>query len=444
MTLKGRHESVMMPLVVITESYNETSFEDSDSSALSYTVSFTRTRNGGYSDFFVTTNALEVTNLSPDILDFSGYPQIVRTEDFEVHGDVGYATFFRRGVSVMKAFDVGTNGGSEDFVFCESVLAGTPLKFAYDLVYAAATASAKTDYYYKTINGSPVGIGSGSGYKSVEKNTTCWASAWDFSGVPIWNSSSNSGQHGGVLVTQRHLWEAEHFQSPVGTQFKFLGTDGVLHTRISIGVNSRPTGDSLSETSHLLAVAGDIRIHTLDSPLPSSVASYPIIGMWASVQVGGETSTQDTWRSSITAANPVVVIYLDQNRRAWFTGSFSDDCKALTDVIDAVSFDGVETGAFVSGIRFSAFQPGTDFSDTLVTTGRIRNGQSGDSGSPLMYPLSGNTMAIASIFTSPVAGAFPSESRMNAIIASADSDAITRGNLSLPTGLTVTVAPDPS
>jgi hypothetical protein len=96
------------------------------------------------------------------------------------------------------------------------------------------------------------------------QNTQFLYSGFDWSGIAIWNSYSNSNQRGVTAISPRHVLMANHFPVPNGTTVRFMGNNGVIVNRTVIS-SSQPI------------VNQDIRIGVLNSDLPSSVIFYPIL-----------------------------------------------------------------------------------------------------------------------------------------------------------------------
>ena len=413
---------------VVTGSF--TSYSDRTQATFSYTYS-------------VSTNADTVTNLNPEVLDLSGFPDVVGVES--PSGTIGTVRFSLNGVSTTRVFDIGTQGSPQTFRVCEGVVAGTLLAHCHNLIFPAASAVGKTDYYYETSSGTPVSLLSGTAYLTAKRNSDCWAAQWDFSGVPVWNSSGaapgvGGAQHGGALITTRHLVEANHFASPVGAVFKFMTADGAIISRTSIGVSQPAVGSTTYETNHLAAVSGDIRVHVLDSALPESIAVYPIVGDWSmSNFVAGAASSSTPYQlNGAYYRSPVVGVWLAQTRKAKFIGSYGADCLTYDTGLTTTTFAGVSVTLPATSFSFSMVFSGSDFVTSLTSTGRHANGVSGDSGSPIFLPRNGSNLVLCTCWTSPASGPRYTAARLNALIASADT------NAGIPTGLTVTVAPDPT
>ena len=67
-------------------------------------------------------------------------------------------------------------------------------------------------------------------------NTNCWAYEIDFSCASPWNSA-NGSLRAGTLISPRHVLQAAHYASPIGTRFYFRGTDNQIYSAVSLATN---------------------------------------------------------------------------------------------------------------------------------------------------------------------------------------------------------------
>lgn len=443
MILKTRHGAEYVPFISILTRPIDGGWTEGAPIVGTFSTYVERTQPEYYNEYTVTTNAGTIENLSPLTLDLADFPVVKRAAGFV--GSSGNVRFTRNGVGLTRSFNIATVGQPQVFQVPVSLTSSTLLSYFHNLAFGAASAVDKNDFYYRTVGGSGVAVLQGNTYTTVQPNPDCWAAGWDFSGVPIWNSSGGSGggsQHGGALITNNgthaHLIEAEHFRSPVGSVFRFMKPDGSLAVATSIGVNSRPSGATNLETQQLNEIPGDSRVHLLrwDSG-GSGVASYPVAGPWIAAEaVTGSVSSSLPWQTAKTVKFPLVCIYLDQSRRAYFLGSYASDCKTSTYSVATTTWNGSSISLDYAHIAAMGAGIPSDFATALGA--RHRAGISGDSGSALFTPLSSSSLALATCFTSPLSGPYFQQSRLNALIASADT------NAGVSTGLTVTVAPDPT
>ena len=453
MNLTTRHESAFKPLVVVTPVSVPTSFTDSSLVDGTYTNYVNRIFTASQQQQFVSAPFCEIDNLTPSRLDLSEFP-VVKMVAEGTAGE-GILRFREKDVSVQRRLWVGPTTQVGNQTITKELRNGTLLKYFHDLVIAKASQSGKSDEFYcRKSDNLPVPVHVGTTHTTVKPNPNCWvAGGWDFTGVPIWCSAGaapNAGggsQHGGVLITPQHLAEAEHFKGEVGTVWRWMLTDGTLVERHSIGVNRVESNTNFITDAWLKNLTGDMRIHTLNAPLPAGVKIYPIVGPWAYLVTStGTPNGTYTWQTPLTVACPLVGIYLDQQRRAWFVGSYNSDCQIGSNAIASNTYNGSALSVGSASVGFSGLSPSANgaFVDQINATGRHRLGISGDSGSASFVPLSATELALVTCWTSPASGPTYEPPRCNALIASADADAIARGNLSTPTGLTVTVAPDPT
>lgn len=442
MILTTRNHSEIRPFVLAEAVPVEGGWTEGDPITGTYTTYLPRTQSTTQNSYRLTLGA-DVThaNLSPTILDTSDFPIVRAVEDPD--GDVGWIRFTRGAMSIRKDFDVGVSGNPMTFHVPESITAETLLAYTHGLVMAKAGQSGKNDYRYRSIGGSGSAVPMGSGYLVRQPNPDCWAN-WDFSGVPLWNSSGgDSGQggpqHGGVLIHPRVLVEAEHFGSPEGSVFKFMQPNGTLVTRKSIAVNPRPAGANNAETARMNEIPGDIRIHILDEATPAGIKTYPLAGPWARLEKSaGSVDPYLPWKRTQTASCPVVTVYLDQTRRAWFLGCYTNDCDVDTYSVDSTTWNGTAIALTHATCGCTGYGLESDFSEALQEDAhnRHRSGSDGDSGSCLFIPLSSTELAVFTCFTNSAGGPAYQEDRLNLLIAAACVAA------EIPP-ITVTIAPSP-
>ena len=450
MNLRTKNESEFAPLIVSSTITIPTSYTDGPTLEGTFTSYFLRDASESHYEHLVSTNADLVTNLSPTVLDLSEWPNVKRADGYTANE--GRLEFLFKGAKYRRSYWIGNSGSQADITYTNAVKTGTMLAYFHDLVMAAASASGKDELFFRNKNTLvPMEITAGTGYLNAQPNPNCWSAQWDFTGVPIWLSAGGppyaggGPNHGGAPVTSRHFVEAHHYQSPVGTEWAWMLPDGSIVRRHSIGVNSRPAGSDYIETTWLNSIPGDIRIHTLDSPLPAGVKVYPLVGSWSRFHVSnGTPGTAYPFLTPASFKSPLVGIYLDQRRRAWFMGSYSQDCSQNADSVAEIDWNGTLASVTYDTVGLGGGAIEGDLKTAIDATGRLRWGISGDSGSACLVPLNSTDLALLTCLTVPGGGPCYEEARMNLLIASADADAIARGNLSSPTGLTVTVAPDPT
>jgi hypothetical protein len=260
-------------------------------------------------------------------------------------------------------------------------------------------------------------------------NPACWASMFNFTGVAHRNSHWNTPHFAGTAITDRHVLMVSHYLPPVGTVLTFIAADGAKVTRTILGYNSGNTFNGRINTN---PVVGDLAVAVLSSGNLSAagIAVYPVVGPWL-LPNATVTTTNDAvvagWvglklnqdRQVLLAGDVDTVPVLKSPQTAIYEGS------TLTVANSSVGTDfgpNMNDVAFLAG--YSAF-----YSQSIV----------GDSGTPRFFPKADGSLILVGCVTGSNGGAsFPSANVLNALIASADASA------GISTGLTVTVAPDPT
>lgn len=97
------------------------------------------------------------------------------------------------------------------------------------------------------------------------RNRDLWASGLDFSGVSPWNDRTGY-LRGGTLITPMHVLYAEHYQLTHGDTLVFVDGDNNVVTRI---------------LGNHLHVRSDMHVGVLDSPVPNTIAHYPMVSATA-------------------------------------------------------------------------------------------------------------------------------------------------------------------
>jgi hypothetical protein len=318
---------------------------------------------------------------------------------------------------------------------------GTPAKIAFDEI--ATKLSGNPDpqtsrpYYngtsYAECSGKPGGI---------VRNPECWGADWDLSGVPVTHLFGGFFG-GGAMVTARHLCCSNHY-SPVdkrGTVLRFVGNNGDIITRTVI---EQSTGsDVAGNIGNPTLPVGDVCLYLLDSPVPETVAVYPIVGPWRfeKTLLSSSGGISDWWFDRSMA-----FVVTDQFRNVEITvignpvTSFTTYSVPYTEVATPpldfsyeVTADEVGTFLYISGSY-----PPKDYGDFVAYP------ITGDSGSPAFIPLPNDQLALGCVLTLPNGGTLLHKPMLDEMIAEVDARAISRGVLASPTGLTVTVAPDPT
>ena len=106
------------------------------------------------------------------------------------------------------------------------------------------------DYYQNGTNGVFV------------RNQNCWMCDLDLSCLSVWNSSGEPHSHGGTAITKKHILWAKHWYLGSGSRLDFVGTNGVIYSRIV---------DKVRFISVPGVSENDISIASLTEELPDSV-----------------------------------------------------------------------------------------------------------------------------------------------------------------------------
>jgi hypothetical protein len=283
---------------------------------------------------------------------------------------------------------------------------GTISRYLYDQVEPLFDATPDVDYYstYNHTTG------------TYTRNAACWAASIDLSCVAV-ASNDGSGwfwQRGGTLITSRHILIARHYAYGVGTQVRFSNAAGTVETRTVIGTSAA-------------SVAGDLWVCTLSAAV--TIASpCAIAGEW--INQGLEYIGNSVyWYSG------GIIIHTSQSAKVWTAtlGSPENKCGSI---VGNVSINGTSFPQF----RHSAVCLHSDGATPSEFSSMCHTPINGDSGQPVFIIIEGEPVLLwcwHSANSGPPVyqdnGAI-----LNALIEAADT------NANASTGLTVTVAPDPT
>ena len=259
--------------------------------------------------------------------------------------------------------------------------------------------------------------------QNLSRDSSCWLNAYDLSFCPIATDLYTPGTFGhwarGAVITSRHVIGAGHWNGgrgmQIGRKFRFRGNDGTAHERTVIG-SSRGLGD--------------IQILTLDSALPASVSTIPVVGEWiARNKIKNSANSGNFYSGGLYA-------YIDQNYTirylAGTTTLFPGVRPVETGDIYGVPFTDVHIHHDYSSLSTGDFFQGkTEFRKTPIN---------GDSGSPV-FVITPSGLALVGTWQSPTShpAIFHDDGAiLDVLIDAADADA------EVSTGLTVTVATDPT
>jgi hypothetical protein len=246
-------------------------------------------------------------------------------------------------------------------------------------------------------------------YTGATRNAECWLDE-DLTGIPYSNSSGGA-QKNSAMITPRHLPGVLHYSMAVGDSVTF--PDGSVRTIIGVSTSTAATGDAL--------------MYAISAAVTAGTKVYPVAGRWLFV-----TDENGTFETS----SQFVGVYVNRNRDA----SFVRVCDYESSNYAKVTGDGFAD--CITTIRFNALWPEQILPEfTAYDSYRIAP-DTGDSGSAIFVPVA-DGLALASCFTSPLAGPFWDEDFVNALIVSANDDAVANG-FTRPTDYTVTVAADPT
>jgi len=291
-------------------------------------------------------------------------------------------------------------------------------------------------------------------------NAGCWAADWDFSGVAVWNSRSNDFRRAGTLITRRHIAFTSHYRFVAGDFIRFRGADGIIRQYKISAVNHGPYWPATNLHSHYCI--GDVCVAVLNENVHESIAHYPITGTWVSNvgSIPNENPPMDpldpfgSWPQNSSASyifwgnwmggtsQPAFCgLWVNQNRHARVVAiasaqsASSKSTRTQADYLGntinrSIGWCNTHMGAVLDTLP--AFM--ADYAATYAPGLPV----GGDSSSPIFFPVSSTSLALIATFTANSGGYFLEESLMNAIIAATDTAA------GISTGLTVTVAPDPT
>jgi hypothetical protein len=370
----------------------------------------------------VSVKNLQITNLNPE--------QATLNNSF-LTAEVGATGLCRIVLSAkgragtMLTFTVNQTGAIVTYTLNDFV-ADTHPKISWDNVLSKLIPDKVRPYYngntYAECLSQPGGI---------SRNPDCWGAGYDFSGVAVTHLDGGFWG-GGALITPRHYVVSNHYRpsNKVGMVLRFVGNDGSVHTRT---VLAQTTGSEIpGYIANPLYPIGDVAVFLLSGPdLPEEVTVYPIVGDWFD-QFAATGSSGGIVNYIMRLGH--VFVTIDQNRHVVYA----------TSTRDWLSFQASETPEIISVRGFTytkkAFAGLKYIWGPLYTleTEKRFEPRIGDSGSVLFSVNDSNNLAIASLCTSTSDGPYLHPGLLNALILEVDDRA------GISTGLTVTVAPDPT
>jgi hypothetical protein len=338
----------------------------------------------------------------------------------EVVGSGGHTRVKIARGAVATIYDCNTTTGSKTVTVFDSFVTGTAAKHLSDQILSRITGTEQLNFYTNwTGNDS-----------SLALNPSCWAAGIDLSGVPVATTLKGRWGHEnkGGLITSQHVVGARHWSGYtggyVGMKFRFRATDGVIHERTVIGLSY-----GLFDTVFF----------TLNTPLPATVTPLKIMGEWFARD---RTYANSNGVPVLTSYNGGVFFYVDQayNCRlllgAALTGYHTHYAADEITVNGNTYTENVWRAEFTANVVVNGHTPS-------IFTGKanyVREAISGDSGSPLMALVNG-VPALVGTFFYPTVVPFLGESNGSVLN---DFIIVTDAAAGVSTGLTVTVAPDPT
>jgi hypothetical protein len=197
------------------------------------------------------------------------------------------------------------------------------------------------------------------------RNSDCWASSIDISGIPLGTTLFNvwSTANMGCLIAPQVGIGVGHWSSNFrngidrnltpGRQVAFKGSDGTLHLRTVIAsANGLPFAhptpfsslDFTSSTDSGNAAYADIVIYLLNEPLPATVKPVKLLGEWAYMN---ETNLDNSASEAIAKQSPLnakeyfggIAFHINQFRR--ITPLAFNSYRLSSPVVDRVDWNGV-------------------------------------------------------------------------------------------------------
>jgi hypothetical protein len=364
--------------------------------------------------------AVETT--TPDLVDQIGN---TFTAKDGATGRAGVVIRNRKGASAAEGFSVNLLGASVTFDLI-GFSEGTIGHGGFALVESRLAEGGDAEYY----NGSTYAQCTAK-EGGIQRNPNCWGAALDFSGMAVsylWGGFWG----GGCLITRRHYVASNHYAraNKVGSTMRFVGASGQVYSRTILAQTAGH--DDTSSIGNPIYEIGDMVVFLLSSALPEDVAAYPVCGDWirsAALQTENDNGTADY---EVEWTYPIITT--DQNRKVLFS-----TCNRILggyrkpNPIGTIEIDGetvarpIVTGAAMKRGAFYRQYP-EYYAAAIV----------GDSGSVWFLPLADGSLAAFSHYTTPNDGPLYNAGILNALILEVDKQA------GISTGLTVTVAPDPT
>jgi hypothetical protein len=191
------------------------------------------------------------------------------------------------------------------------------------------------------------------------RNTNCWVSSLDWTGVSPWNSSFLN-LRAGTAISPRHIIFAWHYQIPVGAEIHFITSDNQIVSRTITATQSAPFN-----------YVSDTTIGLLNADLPESIKFYKVF-----------PSNLSDYFGSLSTFPDIPVVGFDQQEKALM--------KSLTKFTLNPSFPEQEFQHPI--VQNSSRYP--LLTETIV---------GGDSGNPV-FGVVNNEPILLSLWTTPTSG----------------------------------------
>lgn len=337
-----------------------------------------------------------ITTDTPDVVNVSDAPIITRNS--EGRGRIQVNNGRRKRDVTLDFLTVSSGAATRELT---GAVADTYAEFSEDIIVAKMDAG-----------------GSNALFAAGEYNSSCWASEFDFTGVPYSNGSAGF-QKGGANITPQHLLGAAHFSLSIGDVITCKPASGPSISRTVVGRSQVVNG-----------LTSDIAVYALSAAWPETIAHYPLAGEWIfsrSVVTGGFQYWSDG-----------TGVYLDQFRNVYRTSGMTPSAvysfQSNGGTVGSSTFSGLWSVSLIGGDLPDYLSSYVDFTKNPVV---------GDSGSPVFAPLSETELCFHTVLGGPWFGPWLDEGLVNAMIVSANDNAVANGH-ARPTDYTVTVAPDPT
>lgn len=252
------------------------------------------------------------------------------------------------------------------------------------------------------------------------RNEECWLPV-DLSAIAVGNNVAGfwSKERSGLLITPQHMIVAIHYPATIGSYFRFVDLDGVVHTRQVVGISAFD-----------LIWAYDVKVCLLSAPIPE-ITPMKIVGEWFVLY---DSWTGFRWKSYRGGLG----FWVDKNDdiHGALLGDSWISAAGTTFTVNGVTRTNVNVDSMMSApFGNDAYGYPQSYYGFPVT---------GDSGSPLCALVNGEP-AVVQLFTTVVGGSsLWFDGVLQDLIAECDADAIARGSLISPTGYSVTFASDPT